>query len=151
MSPRALRATHWVPLWLILQASLALALEVPYLGGRINDTAGLLDSGTRERLEAKLAGFEAETGAQVVVLTIPSLEGEVLEQYSLRVAQTWGLGRKGVDDGVLVLIASGDRKMRIEVGYGLEAQLTDLQAGRILDSVMAPRFRGGDFSGGHSH
>jgi len=100
------------------------------------------------RLEEKLARFEEESGAQVAILTIPSLEGEPLEDYSIRVAEAWALGRAGVDDGVLVLIASQDRKMRIEVGYGLEDRLTDLQAGRILDRVMAPRFKKGDFPGG---
>lgn len=140
-----------VVLLALLGAGLGLALqglEVPYLAGRVNDRAGLLDAATAGRLEERLAAFERETGAQVAVLTITSLEGEVLEDYTLRVAETWALGRAGVDDGILLLIARDDRKMRIEVGYGLEGRLTDLQAGRILDQVMAPRFRTGDYSGG---
>ena len=96
--------------------SAAIGLEVPFLTGRVNDTASLIDAATRERLEERLEAFEVETGTQVAVLTIPSLEGESLEEYSLRVAETWGLGREGIDDGVLVLVAHGDRKMRIEVG-----------------------------------
>jgi uncharacterized protein len=132
----------------VLPLSAATALEVPFLTGRVNDTADLIDAGTRDRLEERLAAYEAETGAQIAVLTIRSLQGENLEEFSIRVAETWGLGREGVDDGILVLVAHGDRKMRIEVGYGLEDRLTDLQAGRVLDNIMRPSFRAGDFSGG---
>lgn len=125
-----------------------LARDVPYLSGHINDTAGMITAEVRDRLEHKLTAFEKQTGAQVAVLTVDSLDGEVLEDYSLRVAQTWKLGRKGVDDGVLLLIAKGDRKMRIEIGYGLESKLTDAQCRRILDDVVRPAFRNGDFGGG---
>jgi len=133
---------------LLAAASAAAARDVPYLSGRVNDTAGMIPAEVRDRLESKLAAFEKQTGAQVAVLTIDSLDGEVLEDYSLKVAQTWKLGRKGVDDGVLLLIAKGDRKMRIEVGYGLEGKLTDAQCRRILDDVVRPAFRNGDFGGG---
>jgi uncharacterized protein len=92
--------------------------------------------------------LEEETGSQVAVLTVPSLEGDPIEDFSMRVVETWKLGRAGVDDGVLILVARDDRRMRIEVGYGLEGALTDAQAGRIIDLVMAPRFRQGDFDGG---
>ena len=125
-----------------------LARDVPFLSGRINDTADMIPTEFRERLEGKLTAFEKETGAQVAVLTIDSLGGEVLEDYSLKVAQTWRLGRKGVDDGVLLLIAKSDRKLRIEVGYGLESNLTDAQCRRILDDVVRPEFRTGDFGRG---
>jgi uncharacterized protein len=125
-----------------------LARDVPYLSGRVNDTAGMIPAEVWDRLESKLAAFEKQTGAQVAVLTIDSLDGEVLEDYSLKVAQTWKLGRKGVDDGALLLIAKGDRKMRIEVGYGLEGKLTDAQSRRILDDVVRLAFRNGDFGGG---
>ena len=126
----------------------AAALEVPYLAGRVNDLAGMVDADTRTRLEARLAALEEATGAQVVVLTVPGLEGENLEDFSLRVAETWRLGRGEVDDGVLFLVARDDRKMRLEVGYGLEGRLTDALAGRILDGAVRPRFRDGDFAGG---
>jgi uncharacterized protein len=125
-----------------------LAKDVPYLSGHVNDTAGMIPGAVRDRIEATLAAFEKQTGAQVAVLTVGSLDGEVLEDYSLKVAQTWKLGRKGVDDGVLLLIAKGDRKMRIEVGYGLEGKLTDAQSRRILDDVVRPPFRNGDFGRG---
>lgn len=137
---------------LILAATLlagsAAGREVPYLSGRVNDTAGMLSEGMRQQLEEKLAAFEKETGAQVAVLTIESLDGEVLEDYSERVASTWKLGRKGVDDGVLFLISKADRKMRLEVGYGLEGKLTDAQSRRILDNLVRPRFREGGFDAG---
>ncbi|MGE5236061.1 MAG: TPM domain-containing protein [Acidobacteriota bacterium] len=124
------------------------AFDVPYLAGRVNDYAGMLDDGTRGRLEAKLAQLEKATGDQVVVLTIESLGGEPLEDYSIKVAQTWKLGQKGKDNGVLLLIAKDDRKMRLEVGYGLEASLTDALSSRILNNVVRPRFKAGDFAGG---
>jgi len=129
-------------------ASLAAALEVPYLAGRVNDLAGLLSDLERERLEAKLAKLEQATGAQVVVLIIPSLEGENLEEFTHRVASTWKLGQKGKDNGVLFLIARNDRKMRLEVGYGLEAVLPDAACRRILDNLVRPHFRAGDFARG---
>lgn len=129
----------WAGLW---------ALEVPFLSGRVNDLAELLGDAEEQRLTARLAQLERATGAQVVVLTIPSLEGENLEEFSHRVASTWQLGQKGQDNGVLFLIAKNDRKMRLEVGYGLEATLTDVTARRILDNVVRSRFRSGDFPGG---
>ena len=129
-------------------APLAAGLEVPFLSGRVNDTADLIPPEVAQRIEQKLAGLEETTGAQMAVLTIPSLEGEVLEEYSLKVAETWQLGRAEEDDGVLMLIARDDRKMRIEVGYGLEGDLTDAQAGRILNNILRPAFRAGDFGGG---
>lgn len=139
--------------FLVVLSALALATpvaarDVPYLTGRVNDTAGMLPIEVREHLEAKLAEFEKASGAQVAVLTIASLEGEPLEEYALKVAQTWKLGRKGVDDGALLLVARDDRKMRIEVGYGLEGKLTDIACKRILDDVMRPAFRDGEFGRG---
>lgn len=124
------------------------ALEVPYLAQRVTDLADLLDPGAEERLEQRLQAIETETGAQVAVLTVPSLDGEVLEDYALRVAESWKLGREGVDDGVLVLVARDDRKVRIEVGYGLEGTITDLESRRIIDGRMVPAFRQGDFGAG---
>ncbi len=124
------------------------ALDVPYLSGRVNDQAMMLEDTFEGQLEEQLRLLEEETGAQVAVLTIASLEGDPIEDFSIRVVQTWKLGREGVDDGVLLLVARDDRRMRIEVGYGLEGALTDAQAGRIIDSLMTPRFREGDFEGG---
>jgi uncharacterized protein len=129
-------------------AAVAAARDVPYLAGRVNDTAGIIPAESRQRLDTALAAVEKDSGAQVAVLTVESLDGDSLEDFSHRVAQTWKLGRKGVDDGVLFLVAKGDRKMRIEVGYGLESKLPDALCGRILDNVVRPRFRAGEFGGG---
>lgn len=129
-------------------AAPAAALEVPYLSGRVNDHAGLLSPAARESLEAKLKDFEERTGHQAAVLTLHSLEGAPLEDFALKVARTWGLGRKGQNDGVLFLISKNDRKLRIEVGHGLEGALPDALAGRIISNEVAPRFRSGDFEGG---
>lgn len=133
---------------LLLVAASVSAKEVPRLTARVNDLASLLSEADEARIESKLSGFEAERGSQIVVLTIDSLEGEPLEDYSLRVATTWAIGREGVDDGVLFLIAKNDRKMRIEVGYGLEGAIPDITAGRILSDIVRPRFRQGDFASG---
>lgn len=128
--------------------AVAAGLEVPFLSGRVNDLADLLPVEARARLDAKLADLEEATGAQVVVLTLPSLEGENLEEFSHRVAETWQLGHRDHDDGVLLLVAVAERSMRLEVGYGLEERLPDLMARHILDHVVRPRFRSGDFPGG---
>lgn len=127
---------------------LAWALEVPPLSGRVNDTAKVLSAGEAKALEQRLAEYEQQTGHQFALLTIPSLEGEDIAGYSIRVAEKWGLGDKQRDDGALLLIAINDRKMRIEVGYGLEPSIPDVLAGRIIRNVMAPRFRSGDYAGG---
>jgi uncharacterized protein len=128
----------------------AYALEVPPLEGRVNDRAGLLSPATKERLTARLAAHEQATGAQIAILTLDSLEGAPIEDYSMRVVEAWKLGKKGQDNGVLLLIAKNDHKMRIEVGYGLEGTLPDILAGRIVRDVLAPRFKQGDFDGGVS-
>ncbi|MDX2438078.1 MAG: TPM domain-containing protein [Acidobacteriota bacterium] len=125
-----------------------IGLEVPYLSGRVNDQGEMFDDAFESQLEERLRVLEEETGAQVAVLTVRGLEGDPIEDFSIRVVQTWKLGREGVDDGALILVARDDRRMRIEVGYGLEGALTDAQAGRIIDQLMAPRFREGDFEGG---
>ena len=128
--------------------SLALALEVPPLQGRINDYAGLIPAERARALEERLARFEAETGHQIAVLTIPSLKGDSLEDFSIRVAEAWKIGKKGFDNGAILLIARDDRKLRIEVGYGLEGVMPDAIASRIIREVITPRFRSGDFAGG---
>ncbi len=132
----------------ILLAQDALALSVPPLQGRINDRAELLSEAAEQQLTARLVDYERTTGHQLAVLTIPSLEGDPIEDFSIRVVEAWKLGKKGKDDGVLVLVVSKDHKMRIEVGYGLEGELPDIAAGRIVKDVMAPRFRIGDYAGG---
>lgn len=140
------RAAALLPM--LVLAAAAAALEVPYLSGRVVDEAGIVPADAAARIEETLRAFEEETGAQVAVLTVPSLEGEVLEDYSLEVAETWGLGRESRDDGVLLLVARDDRQLRIEVGYGLEGALTDAEAGRIVRNVIVPRFKAGDYGGG---
>lgn len=138
-------------LLLFLVAAPLAALDVPFLSGRVNDLANLIPADARQRIEQKLAAFEQQTGAQIAVLTIPTLEGEPIEDFSLRVVEAWKLGKKEKDNGVLFLIARDDRRMRIEVGYGLEGDLTDLETSHILDDVVAPYFRNGDFGGGIEH
>ncbi len=131
-------------------AAPAAALDIPPLTGRIVDMARLLPADLSASLSAELAAHEARTGNQVAVLTLPSLEGEPLEEFSHRVATTWKLGQKGTDNGVLVLVVPNDRKVRIEVGYGLEGTLTDARSSHIIREEMTPRFRTGDFPGGIS-
>jgi uncharacterized protein len=142
---------------LLLLASLALLLaapaawsakEVPFLGARVNDLAGIVPPPLRESLETKLADLERRTGAQVAVLAMDSLEGDSIEDYAVRVFQTWKLGRKGVNNGVLFVVARQERRMRIEVGYGLEDRLTDARSRQILDDIVRPHFRAGNFGAG---
>jgi len=122
------------------------ALDVPPLKGHVNDYANMLkDPTSAPYLERKLADFEKEESTQVVVLTVPLLQGEPLEEYSMKVAGTWKIGQKKLDNGVIFLVARDDRKMRIEVGYGLEGRLTDLYAGRIIDNEVKPHFKKGEF------
>jgi len=125
-----------------------LALEVPALKGRVNDHAAMLSAATRQQLEDILSRLEQTDSSQIVVLTIPSLGGEVLEEFSLKVAEKWKIGQKGFDNGAILLIAQKDRKLRIEVGYGLEGSLTDLMAGRIIRNVIVPQFKAGNFDQG---
>lgn len=137
-----------VGLVLIAGSRQAIGLEVPKLTGHINDLAGMLSPSTVQQLEGSLAAFADQDSTQIVVLTIPSLDGEALENYSLRVAEQWQLGQKDLDNGALLLVAKNDRKIRIEVGYGLEGQLTDLIAGRIIRDIIGPQFRNGNFDQG---
>jgi uncharacterized protein len=151
--------TTILPILLFLASSLfntfsnarpASALEVPALSGRIVDLARLLPADVAQSLDREMAEHEKRTGNQVAVLTIPSLEGESLEEYSHRVATTWKLGGKGVDNGVLLLVVPGERRIRIEVGYGLEGTLTDAVSSQIIRREMVPKFRTGDVPGGIS-
>ena len=132
----------WLSLALLLYAVVALpAADVPFLTGRVVDNAEILSAAARETLEAKLAAHEQATTNQVVVLTVVSLEGESIEDFAVRVFESWKLGRRGEDNGVLVIVAPFERRMRIEVGYGLEGTLTDLQAARIIRDRMTPWFK----------
>jgi len=123
----------------------AAGLEVPHLQARVTDLAGLLSPEEISALDSKLRELEASDSTQVAVLIIPSLEGEVLEDFSERVATAWRLGQKGRDNGALLLIALKERGIRIEVGYGLEAKLTDARSRRIIQDEMIPYFRQGNF------
>lgn len=128
---------------------LALGLEVPPRPlGRITDLTNTLTSQQIASLEAKLASFERETTNQIAVLLIPTLAGDSLEDYSIRLAEKWKIGQAGKDNGVILLIVKNDRKLRIEVGYGLEGALPDALAKTIITQEIAPRFRQGDFYGG---
>ncbi len=131
-----------------LAAFAALAAEVPYLTGRVVDNAEILSPATRERLAATLAAHEQATTNQVVVLTVESLDGESVEGFATRVFEEWKLGQKGKDNGVLVIVAPDDRRMRIEVGYGLEGTLTDAIAARIIRDRMTGFFKAGRYDDG---
>jgi uncharacterized protein len=147
---RAKLLLAWLVLccWLLSAALPAAALEVPPLQGRVNDYAGILSGVTVQHLDSLLANLEREEGTQIAVLAIKSLEGTLLEEYSLQVLEEWGLGQAGLDNGALLLIAHNDRMLRIEVGYGLEGSLTDLTAGRIIGQIITPHFRQADFDQG---
>ncbi len=133
---------------LLLVTGAARALEVPPLQGHINDLAGVLPAQVRQDLEVRLTAYEQKTGHQLAVLLVDSLDGDPVEDFTLRVVEAWKLGRKDRDDGVLLLVAVKDRKIRIEVGYGLEGDLPDALSGRIIREVMAPAFRQGELAQG---
>jgi len=145
MKPRSIALL--LPIILFL-STILFGAEVPYLTGRITDNAQLLSPAVNRSLSDSLQAHEKRTGNQIAVLTIPSLDGESIEDYAVRVFESWKLGRKGRDNGVLIVVVPNDRRMRIEVGYGLEGTLTDAMAGRIVQNVMTPKFRNGDFDGG---
>jgi uncharacterized protein len=126
----------------------AAALEFPVLSGRVVDAAGVLNTATREALRAKLAAHEASTTNQIVVATVRSLDGNSIESYANRLFRHWQLGQRGKNNGVLLLHAPNERKLRIEVGYGLESRLTSAIARSIIENTITPRFRSNDFAGG---
>ncbi|MFO7369093.1 MAG: TPM domain-containing protein [Bacteroidales bacterium] len=142
---RALRII--IPLILAIPARTA-ATEVPYLTGRVNDYAQILSPETSQMLSDSLREHETSTGNQVVLLTIPTLDGENIEDYSNTVFNTWKLGQKDKNNGILIVVVPDDRYMRIEVGYGLEGTMTDLMSSRIIRNVMTPKFKDGDYNGG---
>ena len=137
-------------LWLVvaLGAAPAAAADVPFLSGRVVDDAEILAPATRERLAARLKAHEQKTTNQVVVLTVPTIAPESIEEYALRVFEAWKLGQRDKDNGVLVVVVPEDRRMRIEVGYGLEGTLTDSLSGRIIRNRMTPQFKSGDYDAG---
>jgi uncharacterized protein len=124
------------------------ALEFPALTGRVVDDADLLDPGQESTLTAKLKALEDETSDQLVVVTLPSLQGETIEDYGYQLGRHWGIGTKKLDNGVLLIVAPNERKVRIEVGYGLEGKLTDILSHLIVENSILPHFRSGDFPGG---
>src|SRR6201746_2696379 len=125
-------------------------VAVPPLSGRVVDQTGTLSSGDIAALTQTLKDLESRKGSQIAVLIVPATEPETIEQYSIRVAEAWKIGRRRIDDGALVVVAKNDRKLRIEVGYGLEGALNDATTRRIIDEVITPKFRAGDFAGGIS-
>jgi uncharacterized protein len=133
----------------LLFAGLARAdVAVPPYSARVIDLTGTLSGGAVARLEAKLADLETRKGSQIAVLIVPSTQPEEIEQYGIRVADAWKAGRKNIDDGAILLVAKNDRRVRIEVGKGLEGAIPDAIANRIIDENITPRFKAGDFDGG---
>jgi uncharacterized protein len=141
-------AAKLVAVGLLLAALTAFAADVPYLTGRVVDNAEILSPAARDRIAALLKAHEDKTSDQIAVLTLPTLDGESVEGYSTRVFEAWKLGQKGKDNGVLIVVVPKDRKMRIEVGYGLEGTLPDVTAARIIRNVMTPAFKANDYDKG---
>jgi uncharacterized protein len=135
-------------LLLLISLTTAIALTFPQLTGRVVDEAGVLDAPARTALEQKLAGFETKTTGQLVVVTLKSLQGTSIDDYGTQLGRHWGIGRKETNNGALLIVAPNERKVRIEVGYGLEGQLTDAVSRLIIENSILPRFRAGDFAGG---
>ena len=133
---------------LLLTGAAQADVALPALTHRVTDLTATLDAGQIQALESRLADFEKNRGAQLAVLIVPTTQPEAIEQFGIRVVEAWKLGRKGVDDGALLLVAKDDRALRIEVGYGLEGVLNDATAHRIIDEVIVPRFKRGDFFAG---
>ena len=138
----------WMWLALLFTGAAQAEVAVPPLAHRVTDLTSTLDAQQAQALEARLAAFEAKKGAQLAVLLVPTTQPETIEQYGIRVAETWKLGRKGVDDGALLLVAKEDRALRIEIGYGLEGALNDATAKRIVAEIITPYFRRGEFYAG---
>src|SRR3954454_15545148 len=125
-------------------------VAVPPLSGRVVDQTGTLSSADIDSLTRRFEDLETRKGSQLAVLIVPTTAPETIEQYSIRVAEAWKIGRKRIDDGALLVIAKNDRHLRIEVGYGVEGSLTDLTTKRIIDEDITPKFKAGDFAGGVS-
>lgn len=137
--------------WMLCWAVVAVAdVAVPPLTGRVVDQTATLTSDQIAALDSTLQAFEQRKGSQIAVLIVPTTEPETIEQFSIRVAEAWKIGRKKIDDGAILVVAKDDRRLRIEVGYGLEGALTDVTSKRIIDEIITPKFRQGDFAGGIS-
>lgn len=135
--------------WLLLGAPALFAqVPVPPLAARVTDLTGTLSGEVVSRIETQLKDLEARKGSQIAVLIVPTTQPEDIEQFGIRVAESWKLGRKGVDDGAILIVAKDDRRARIEVGYGLEGALPDITAKRIIAEIITPHFRQGDYDGG---
>jgi uncharacterized protein len=126
----------------------AYGLDVPRLQGYVNDYAGMISPSVKSKIEEDLRAFEQSDSTQIVILTIPSLEGEDIEEFGIKVGDTWKIGQKDKDNGAILIVSKQERRIRIEVGRGLEGKLTDLMSGRIIDGVIKPRFKEGDFDSG---
>lgn len=133
---------------LICTVAIGFAVSSPALSGRIVDQANIISADTRSSVEPKLADLETKSGIQLVVATVTSLEGQEIETYGNELFRTWKLGEKTKNNGVLLLVAPNDRRVRIEVGYGLEGTLTDALSKVIIANAISPRFKTGDFNGG---
>ena len=133
---------------LLLALSAAAEVAVPPLKARVTDLTGTLSASQIQSLDSRLREFERAKGSQIAVLMLPSTQPETIEEYSIRVADAWKVGRVKVDDGVILVVAKNDRKLRIEVGYGLEGAIPDAVSKRVVSDVIAPHFRTGDFYGG---
>jgi len=139
----------WTALaWAAPTAESSALVAIPTLSARVTDLTGTLDAAQKATLEQKLADFESHKGAQVVVLILPTTQPETIEQFGIRLFDAWKIGRKGVDDGVMLIVAKDDRRLRIEVGYGLEGALNDATAKRIISETVTPLFKASDFPGG---
>jgi uncharacterized protein len=135
-------------LLLILAGAGAAEPDVPALTGRVVDAAGILSPQTRDEIDRMLAQREQATGDQIVVATVKSLQGHTIEDFGYQLGRSWGIGQKGKNNGAILLVAPNERKVRIEVGYGLEDRLTDARSRVIIEQVILPAFRGGDISAG---
>jgi uncharacterized protein len=134
---------------LLLASLLATAqVAVPPLRARVTDLTGTLSADQQARIEQTLKAFEAKKGAQIAVLIVPTTQPEVIEQYGIRVADAWKIGRKKIDDGAILIVAKDDKHLRIETGYGLEGALNDATASRIINEIIVPKFKQGDYPGG---
>ena len=142
------RGTATALLLAVLFPILLVAAEIPPLKARVTDLTGTLSAEQRSALEQTLAEFERRKGAQLAVLMVATTQPEAIEQYAVRVEEAWKLGRKGVDDSILLVIAKNDRKLKIETGYGLEGVVPDAVAKRVIEDDIVPRFKAGDFYGG---
>jgi uncharacterized protein len=144
-----LQASRWLVLLSLLCSGLAFAApEFPALSGRVVDTADLLDAATQQRLTAQLDAFEQASSIQLVVVTLPNLQGYEIEEFGYQLGRQWGIGQKGKNNGALLIVAQAERKVRIEVGYGLEGALTDALSANIVNAVIVPQFKRGQFAAG---